>query len=350
MYNYYSLKKFNTFNINVYSEKIFIIDKVYYLRKILLFNFKNKIPTLILGKGSNILFVNDFLGVVLINKIKGIKITQNIDYWFLNINSGEVWSDVVLFSIYNGIFGLENLACIPGTIGSAVVNNIGAYGVEIKNFVFYVKILDSFTGIFFFIKNYDCKFFYRYSIFKDFIYNRFIIVKVILRVKKKWEPILKYKDLYNYFNFFNNINIYNIYNRIEYIRSCKLPDTKIFGNIGCIFKNPFICYKKFLELKKKYLCFLNNYIFDFHFSKIKIPAALLIDLCKLKGYTIGDAQIYKKHSLIIINVNNAKSKDIFLLFNFIRKKVFKKFKIWLDLEIKLINFFEIFKYIKNIFN
>ncbi len=340
-----SLKKFNTFGIDVFANDIFIINNINELKKILFWCIKKKIKFIFLGKGSNILLMENFYGIVIINKIKGIKIIhQNIDFWFLNINSGELLFDVINFSFINGIFGLENLSKIPGTIGSAVVNNIGAYGCEIKDFVFYVKVLNIFNGLFYYINNYNCFFSYRYSIFKEFLYKKLIIVSIILKIKKNWTPCLLYKDLLYFFNPLNlNIKPIDIYNFIINLRNYKLPNYKLFGNIGSIFKNPILNIKDFIKLKIKYFNIFKNIKYNILNKYIKISAALLIDKCGLKGYTIGGAKVYNKQPLIIINFNNALPIDIFNLINFIKKKVFSKFNILLELEIKVI-FFNKFMY------
>ncbi len=339
MFDINSLKNFNTFNINVFANKIYIVNNVYELKKIIFWCCKNKNKILFLGKGSNILLMKDFYGVVIINEIKGIKIYQNINFWFLSINSGELWSDIVNFSFNNGIFGLENLSNIPGTIGSAVVNNIGAYGSEIKDFVLCIKVLNIFSGLLFYISNYNCFFSYRYSIFKNFYYKNYIIVNIILRIKKVWKPNLLYKDLLYFFDPLNlNIKPIDIYETILNLRNIKIPNYKILGNVGSIFKNPILNIKKFIKLKKKYYKIFNNLRYNVLNKYIKIPAALLIDKCGLKGYTIGKAKVYVKQPLIIVNTGNALSKDIFKLINFIRRKIFNKFNIILELEIKIIFF------------
>ncbi len=339
MFNINSLKKFNTFNINVYANKIYIVNNVYELKKIIFWCNKSKNKILFLGKGSNILLMENFYGIVIINKIKGIKIYQNIDFWFLSINSGELWSDVVKFSFNNGIFGLENLSHIPGTIGSAVVNNIGAYGSEIKDFVLYIKVLDIFSGLLFYINSYNCFFSYRYSIFKNFFYKNYIIINIILKIKKNWKPNLLYKDLLHFFDPLNlNIKPIDIYEIILNLRNIKIPNYKILGNVGSIFKNPILNIKKFIKLKKKYYKIFNDLKYNILYKYIKIPAALLIDKCGLKGYTIGKAKVYNKQPLIIVNIGNALSKDIFKLINFIKNKIFNKFNIILELEIKIIFF------------
>ncbi len=344
MSNLNSLKNFNTFNLSVKSNTIYIVDNLSDLKKITFINFKKKIYTLILGCGSNILFLNNFYGSIIINRIKGIKIKQNIDFWYLNIYSGELWSDLVNFSIYNGIYGLENLSFIPGTVGGAVVNNIGAYGLEVKKFFYYVKILDSYTGNFFFLKKKDLYFSYRNSILKNLINNRFIIIKVGLIIKKEWKPCLIYKDLLNFFDPLNpSINIEDIYFKILDFRNNKLPKTKTLGNAGSIFKNPIIDIFYYNYIKNIYFPFFDDTNFSINKNKIKVSAALLIDICGLKGYTIGWAKIYDKQPLIIVNLGNALPKHIYSLILYVRKKIFIKFNIFLELEIKIIDFFSLVK-------
>ncbi len=342
-----SLKKFNTFGLSVYSDKIFIIDHVYDLKKISQFYLRRK-PILFLGRGSNILLANDFHGIVIINRIKGIKFYQDNDFWFLKINSGENWSDLVYYSIKNGFWGLENLSFIPGTVGGAVVNNIGSYGLEIKNFLYYVKIFDLFKNKFFYLNNKKCNFYYRNSIFKKNIYNRFIIIQICLKLNKLWSPCFIYKNLFKYFVDDNkNVKIEDIYNRIEILRKKRLPDFNELGNVGSFFENPFINLKKFHFLSKKYSFFLKKSNFHIlNVNKIKISASLLIDICNLNGFCIGNASIYKKNSLVIVNNGDAVFNDIKLLYLYIVNKVLFKFDIFLKLEVKIINFFNINNYYK----
>ncbi len=332
----FSIKKFNTFNLNILVKKIYFIKSKNNIRKKILYNIR-KNNFFFLGEGSNVLFIENFDGIILINRIKGIKIKQNIDFWFLSVSSGELWRELVDFCLYKNIFGLENLVNIPGTVGSAIVNNIGAYGVEIKNFVFLVKVLDIYTGLYIYFNNYNCFFNYRYSIFKNVFYKRFFIIKVIFKISKNWIPCLNYRYLFNYFLKFNNIiSPLILYKKIINLRSLKIPDYRILGNVGSIFKNPLITIKKFIYLKKKYFNHFKKIEFFIINKYIKIPAALLIDICNLKGYTIGKAQIYVNQPLIIVNIGNAESKDIYRLLNFVMVKVFQKFNILLELEIEIV--------------
>ncbi len=350
MSSYFSLKEFNTFKLNIKSANLYVVYNVKDLKKISYFNFKKKIYTLILGFGSNILFLNDFHGTVIVNRIKGIKIYQDINYWYLDVYSGELWSNLVYFTLCNGIYGLENLSFIPGSVGAAVINNVGAYGLEICDFVNYVKIFDCYTRKIFFLKKNELFFSYRNSFLKNMIHNRFIIIKVGLIIKKIWNPCFLYKDLLFFFDPLDtNIKVEDIYWKILDIRKNKIPDPNIFGNLGSIFKNPTISLKYFKYIKENYFPFYNIINFNLFKYKIRVPAALLIDICNLKGYTIGWAKVYKKQPLIIVNLGNALPEHIYSLILYVKKKVFEKFNIFLELEIKIIDFFSLVKK-KNIFS
>ncbi len=344
MGSYNSLKEFNTFNLDVKFNILYILDNLKDLKRISFNSFKKKEYVLILGSGSNVLFLNDFYGIIIINRIKGIKIKQDNNYWFLDVYSGELWTDLINFTLYNGIYGLENLSFIPGSVGAAVVNNIGAYGLEIKDFFNYAKILDSYTGRTFFLKKKDFNFSYRNSILKKLINNRFIVIKVGFIVKKVWKPCFLYKDLLNFFDPLDTkIKVEDIYTKILKIRDSKIPKPSVLGNVGSIFKNPVVSIRNYKYIKNMYFPFLDYIDTNVIKNKKKIPAALLIDICGLKGYTIGWAKVYRKQPLIIVNLNNALPKHIYSLILYVRKKIFEKFNIFLELEIKVIDYFSLIK-------
>ncbi len=339
-----SLKEFNTFNLDIKFNTLYVLNNLKDFKRISFLNFKKREYTLILGCGSNTLFLNDFYGTILINRMKGIKIKQNIDYWFLDVYSGELWSDLVYFTLVNGIYGLENLSFIPGSVGAAAINNIGAYGVEIKDFFNYAKILDCYTGRIFFLKKKNFCFSYRNSVLKNLIHNRFLVIKIGLVIKKLWKPCFLYKDLLDFFDPLNiNIKAKDIYLKIFDIRSSKIPDPNLLGNVGSIFKNPIISIKYYRYIKNIYFPNLNYVNFNVIKNKKIIPAALLIDICNLKGYTIGWAKVYNKQPLIIVNLGYALPEHIYSLILYVRRKIFKKFNIFLELEIKVIDFFSLIK-------
>ncbi|QJC33107.1 UDP-N-acetylmuramate dehydrogenase [Enterobacteriaceae endosymbiont of Donacia clavipes] len=329
----YSLNKLNTFNIKSNAIKVTKVKNLKQLCQIWQKYKKKKLPCLILGKGSNVLFLNDFYGLVIINKIKGIYINESSKYWNLHINSGENWHKLVKYTIKNKIYGLENLALIPGSVGSAPIQNIGAYGSSIKNFCQYVDIINPINQKIQRINKKECKFKYRDSIFKYDDYKNYVIISIGLSLSKKWIPNLNYKDLKK---LRNNINItpQQIFNYICDIRKKKIPNPKIYGNAGSFFKNPFISFKIGLKLLKIYPqipIFIEN-------NKLKLSAGWLINQCKFKGYTQKGVMVYSKQSLIILNKsNNATGMDVLKLAIKIYNTVGIKFGVWLEPEVKIIN-------------
>jgi len=244
--------------------------------------------------------------------------------------SGEKWHDLVKFTLNLGIFGLENLALIPGCIGSAAIQNIGAYGSEFKDFCEYVDILCSKKNIIIRMNKSTCKFTYRSSIFKKQYHHKNVIIGVGLKIKKKWQPIiwplLKEQMLKI------NLTAHNIFNLICKIRKEKLPDPKQIGNAGSFFKNPIITQKK----ARKLISLYNLPWYPEKNNLIKISGGWLIEYYDFKNITIGDAAIYQKQKLILINKKNASAQEILILAKIIHKCILEKFHISLEPEIDFI--------------
>ncbi|QJC29321.1 UDP-N-acetylmuramate dehydrogenase [Enterobacteriaceae endosymbiont of Plateumaris pusilla] len=326
-----SLKYFNTFGLDVNAFKIITIKNIselYYLWKE---NNQKLIPYIILGSGSNVLFLNNFKGTVIINRLKGILINETKNYWNLHVAAGENWHQLVKYTIKKNIFGLENLALIPGCVGSAPIQNIGAYGVSLKNFCKYVEILNFSNKKIIRLSYKKCNFKYRDSIFKNFYIRDYAIIALGITISKKWKPNINYKDL-NHLNF-NTVTPHEIFNYICKIRKNKIPNPKIYGNAGSFFKNPLIPNKLGFQILKK---FPNLPYIVKNNNLLKFSAAKLIDECNLKGYMYGGAMIHSKHSLIIINKFKATSNDILNLAIKIYYCVGNKFGIWLEPEVRLI--------------
>ncbi|QJC31469.1 UDP-N-acetylmuramate dehydrogenase [Enterobacteriaceae endosymbiont of Donacia tomentosa] len=329
IYNY-SLKELNTFGINVNALKIIKIRNFFQLCEIWKKYTKKSIPCLILGKGSNVLFLRNFCGIILINKIKGIYVSESKQFWNLHVNSGENWHKLVKYTIKKKMYGLENLALIPGCVGAAPIQNIGAYGVSLKNFCQYVDIVNPINKEIKRINKEECFFKYRDSIFTKNIYKNHVIISLGLSLPKKWIPHLNYKDFKN-FNL--DITPQKIFHYISNIRKKKIPDPKILGNAGSFFKNPFVSDTLGFKLLKIFPTMpytIKNNIF-------KISAGWLIDQCKLKGYIQKGAMVHKKQALIIINNSNASGMDILNLAIKIYNIVGNKFGIWLEPEVKIID-------------
>lgn len=214
-----SLKDLNTFSINVTAKKIIFIRTIKSLIDICKKCDLSNIPYIILGEGSNVLFLENYKGIVIINRIKGITIKEKKNFWLLHVLSGEKWNDLVKYTLRMGFFGLENLALIPGCLGSAAIQNIGAYGLELKNVCQYVDIISLKNSKIIRIEKDLCKFSYRNSIFKHKYTEGYAVLAVGIKILKKWNPIV-------FKSFFKNINItkinpYKIYNSICRIRKKK---------------------------------------------------------------------------------------------------------------------------------
>ncbi|QFQ32790.1 UDP-N-acetylmuramate dehydrogenase [Buchnera aphidicola (Aphis fabae)] len=338
-----SLKDLNTFSINVTAKKIIFIRTIKSLIDICKKCDLSNIPYIILGEGSNVLFLENYKGIVIINRIKGITIKEKKNFWLLHVLSGEKWNDLVKYTLRMGFFGLENLALIPGCLGSAAIQNIGAYGLELKNVCQYVDIISLKNSKIIRIEKDLCKFSYRNSIFKHKYTEGYAVLAVGIKILKKWNPIV-------FKSFFKNINItkinpYKIYNSICRIRKKKLPNINKLGNAGSFFKNPIISKKN----AKKILSLYMNIPYYFQIDgSIKISAAWLIEKYDFNNIKIGDAAIYQKQKLILINQKEAKPKEILKLAKIIQESILKKFKIWLEPEIDFINSSGKIKLLKNI--
>lgn len=288
-------------------------------------------PFLLLGQGSNVLFLEDFNGYVVINAIKGIEIQELDDDWLIHANSGENWHELIRYLLDKGIAGLENLALIPGCVGSAPIQNIGAYGIELKNVCAYVDLLDLTTGKIRRLTAEECEFGYRESIFKHQYRDGYAIIAVGLLLPKQWQPILTYGDLKSLDP--NNVTPKAVFDCVCHMRKSKLPDPAELGNAGSFFKNPVVDEKlaqQILETNP------NAPMYKQDDGTVKLAAGWLIDQCELKGYLIGGAAVHHKQALVIVNLGNATSQDIADLAGYVRCQVAKRFNVSLEPEVRFI--------------
>ncbi|AIN47422.1 UDP-N-acetylenolpyruvoylglucosamine reductase [Candidatus Palibaumannia cicadellinicola] len=287
-------------------------------------------PVLLLGSGSNVLFLENYTGIVLLNRIKGIVIQEDAEAWYVHVGAGELWHDLVTYTINRQIPGLENLALIPGYTGSAPIQNIGAYGVELQDFCKYVDIIQLDNGKKIRLSALECQFGYRDSIFKHNYRDNYAIVAVGLRFSKFWRPVLNYGEL----RLLNphHITPRQIFDTVCTMRRNKLPNPKI-GNAGSFFKNPLIDTKTATQLLT---CYPDIPYYPQTNGGVKIAAGWLIDRCKLKGYQFGNAAVYEKQALILINVGHANGSEIATLAKYVRDYVADKFAIWLEPEVRFI--------------
>ena len=331
-----SLKPYNTFGIDAHAKSLTSFSSVEELKEILNSSIFIHQPFLILGGGSNILLTKDFDGLVLKNEIKGIEIIkEDADHIFIKVGAGENWHSFVMFCVKNNYAGIENLSLIPGNVGASPMQNIGAYGVEIKD-VFHeleaVHVKDKTTKIF---DLQDCEFGYRESVFKRKYKNLFVITSVTYRLNKK--PV--YNTSYGAINQelekmgVKELSIVAISQAVINIRSSKLPDPKEIGNAGSFFKNPQIPKQQFHELKELFADMPSFPVDDQH---LKVPAGWLIEQCGWKGYRNGDAGCYPKQALVLVNYGHAKGEEILELSEKIIDSVRKKFGVELEREVNII--------------
>lgn len=324
-----SLKPWNTFGIDRNAAKITRVESISQLLDSWKQATAQKLPVLILGEGSNILFLEDYAGSVLVNRIKGIVTTEKADAWYLHVGAGENWHALVTHTLENGMPGLENLAMIPGRVGSSPIQNIGAYGVELQKFCAYVDCVELETGKEKRLLPEECRFGYRESIFKHEYQHRYAIVAVGFRLPKNWEPVLTYGDLTRLNP--KTVTPGEIFDTVCHMRTTKLPDPKIQGNAGSFFKNPVICRE---QAEQFLAAFPQAPHYPQSDGNVKLAAGWLIDRCQLKGKVIGGAAVHRHQALVLINEHNATSEDIVRLAHEVRQTVGATFDIWLEPEVR----------------
>jgi UDP-N-acetylmuramate dehydrogenase len=328
------LKDFNTFHIDAQAEKFICIDDEKSLMDVLAFAKQAKISIHFIGGGSNILLTKNIAGILAMNQLKGIKIIhENDETVLVNFLSGENWHQCVLWAVEHNYGGIENLSLIPGTIGASPIQNIGAYGVELKDVFHSLEAinLNSFEKKIFTLE--ECKFGYRDSIFKQLEKGNWFILNVTLQLTKNpicninygniKEELLKMKV--------ENPRIQDVSKAVIKIRSSKLPNPDEIGNAGSFFKNPVIAKTHFEELKTMYPEIP-------HFAAtngVKIPAAWLIEKNNWKGFKEGDFGVHKNQALVLVNYNDANGNDILNLSTQIITSVQQTFNITLEREVNI---------------
>ena len=287
---------------------------------------------IIVGGGSNILFTKDFDGIVLLNKILGInKLDEDKNFIKIRVGSGENWDKFVSYCVDNNYYGIENLSLIPGSVGAAPIQNIGAYGVEIKDFIDNVQGYDLEEKEEKIYSRELCCFEYRNSIFKKEKKNKFFITHVEFILNKKPNYILTYKDLNNLNR--DKISLKYLRDKVIEIRNSKLPNPEKLGNVGSFFKNPIINLSLFKSIKLEYDDISGHKIGE---NKIKLSAAWLIEKCGWKGKVLDKIGVYKKHALVLVNYGEESGNKIKKLSEEISKSVEKKFGIILEEEVNII--------------
>lgn len=330
-----SLKKFNTFGINAKANKYADIQSLESLKRVLKTDPTNSI--FVLGGGSNMLLTKDIDALVLHINIKGINILEeNKAYAIVEAKAGENWHDFVLWCLNQNLGGLENLSLIPGNVGTAPIQNIGAYGVELKDVFHSCEAINCYTQEIETFTKEECNFGYRESIFKQELKGKYIITSVSLKLSKNTHKLnIDYGAIKSELSNLKitEPNIKDISKAVINIRESKLPNPKEIGNGGSFFKNPVISEEAFKLLQNDFPDAPYYVISD---SEIKVPAGWLIETAGFKGKRFGDYGIHNKQALVLVNYGNALGEDIYKLAQLIQQTVLRLFNIKIETEVNII--------------
>ena len=328
------LKRYNTFALDYKADYMIHIRTCEEAVTLFREEIAWKKPLLILGSGSNILFTSDFKGTILRPEFEGIKIEEKTgDIVLISAGAGAEWDKFVEWTVNNGFSGLENLSLIPGTAGATPVQNIGAYGVEVKDFIEKVDticIRDGSTRVF--SKN-ECELGYRSSIFKKSEKGKYLITKVYYKLNINPSLNLSYGALKEEVQKAGKETPQNVRQAVINLRRSKLPDPEMIGNAGSFFKNPVIKMKFAESLKKEHPLIP---VYNDRSGYVKLAAGWLIDQCGWKGKRVGDAGVHDKQALVLVNYGKANGKEIFNLSEAIKESVKEKFGIDLEREVEII--------------
>lgn len=331
-----SLKPYNTFGIDATANEFVEVTTIEELLLLVnTFNFSSR-KILVIGGGSNLLLTKDFDGMVIKNSIQGLELLNEDDesVW-IKAMAGEKWHSFVMYCIEHGYGGVENLSLIPGCVGAAPMQNIGAYGVEIKDVFSSLEAVEIETGNIVLFTNSDCKFGYRESVFKNELKGKYIIVSVVFRLSKHPKFNVTYGAIQQTLdkNELKDITVKAISDAVIEIRTSKLPNPKILGNAGSFFKNPEISTLEFEELKVK---FPNIVGYPTSNGNTKLAAGWLIEQCGWKGKQVGNTGSHKDQSLVLVNYGGATGNEIWQLAMDIQQSVKDKFGVTITPEVNIV--------------
>ena len=331
----YSLKEHNTFGIDAKCKRYLEFETDSEAMDVAEILRESRLPYIIIGGGSNLLLTKDFDGIVVRSGIMGHYFEEDFFCERMTCGSGEVWDDMVATSIEAGYYGMENLSLIPGDVGASAVQNIGAYGVEAKDLILCVWMIEIPTGEPWMIGNEECEYGYRQSRFKQDWKNRFLITRVTYGLSKTFRPHLDYGNIRSELERkgIQEPTAQQLRDIIIEIRNAKLPDPKVEGNAGSFFMNPIVTKHKYEKLAKLYPD-MPHYRVDSRHEKI--PAGWMIEQCGWKGKTLGRAGVHDKQALVLVNRGGATGDEIVTLCEAIRKDVREKFDIVINPEVNII--------------
>ncbi|MFW6103910.1 MAG: UDP-N-acetylmuramate dehydrogenase, partial [Bacteroidota bacterium] len=325
---------YNTFGIEARARYFTSFKSMEDLKKLLADKTCSGMRKLLLGGGSNVLFTDDFHGLVLQNNIKGLDILEDKGKSVvIRVGAGENWDDLVKYTVDQGWCGLENLSYIPGSVGASPIQNIGAYGTEVKDTIHLVQTLNPDTLIPASYTKSDCLFDYRNSIFKNQLKNRRIITHVVFNLSRKPSFNLDYGILKETVRQKGPVNLKTIRQSVIEIRKSKLPEPEEVGNAGSFFKNPIVNNNHYKKLQSAHPDIPS---YSLSQKRHKIPAGWMIDKLGWKGYREGDAGVHSKQALVLVNHGNATGRQIYELSQKIRESVKSEFGIELEYEVNII--------------
>ncbi len=331
-----SLKQYNTFGIDVKARYFSVFKNRNELAEAI--NLKSQISNFkfILGGGSNILFTKDVDGLVLKNEIDGIeKIKADDEFVYLRAGAGVNWHELVMYCVERNLGGVENLSLIPGNTGASPMQNIGAYGVEIKDVFEELEAYHINDKTILKYSNADCEFGYRESVFKRKFKNQFVILNVTYKLRKQPQFNTSYGAINKELEMMGvkELSVQNISQAVINIRSSKLPDPKVIGNAGSFFKNPEVPAVKFQTLQQEFSSVVG---YDLPNGYVKLAAGWLIEQCGWKGYRKGDAGCHAKQALVLVNYANATGQEIYNISEDILQSVKEKFGVELEREVNIL--------------
>lgn len=330
----YPLERITTFHLPAQCRHFINYSSVEELREILKSNLFRSMPSLHIGEGSNLLFTKNYDGIILHSRIEYIDVIEdNDDTVILKAGAGLNWDKFVKYCVGNGYYGIENMSYIPGEIGASAIQNIGSYGIEVKDVIHKVHCIAVADGSERVFLNEECRYGYRDSIFKNELKDKYIVVAVEYKLSKVPVYSLEYGPLKNMLDDGGEITLQRVRQTIIDVRKSKLPDPADLGSAGSFFKNPVISKERFNALKHKYPSMPGYILSD---TSVKVPAGWLIENAGLKGFSAGGARVYEKQCLVIVNGGNATSGDVVELYTAIIDKVKDLYDIQLHPEANII--------------
>lgn len=332
----YSLLAHNTFGIESVAKRFVEYSSEEELIKFIVSNIQEKQNLFHIGGGSNLLFVSDYDGTILHSAVKGIEVIDEDELTVsVRVGAGEVWDEFVACAVSRDWYGVENLSYIPGEVGASAVQNIGAYGVEAKDFIQYVETVDLNDGSKRVLTNAQCKYSYRKSVFKSEFKGMYAVTHVVFRLSKIFDPVLEYGNIRSCIPANVELTASVLRNTIIEIRKTKLPDPAIQGNAGSFFMNPVVTKAKFETLIKLYP---NMPYYQLDSGDVKIPAGWMIEQCGWKGRGFNKAGVHNRQALVLVNLGGASGKDILRLCEAVRVSVNDKFEIELTPEVNIVGY------------